>query len=227
MGVQIHHISPLSKGEKIWVVRPQDVLLIGNLFLTGKLDFTRIIPLTGPSVLKPKYYEYRLGASISELIKNNIKEGNNRYISGNILTGKQIENDGYLGFYDSQVTVISEGNEQEFLGWATPGFGKFSPSRTFFSWLCKKRVYDLNANMHGGRRAIVVSGEYDKVMPMDILVEFLIKAILAEDIEKMEQLGIYEVVEEDVALCEYVCTSKLEIQSILRKGIEMMIKENE
>ena len=225
VGVQIHHVSPLNKGEKVWVVRPQDVLLLGNLFLTGKLDFTRTIPLTGPSVINPVYYQYRLGASISELVKNNVKEGNLRYISGNILTGQQIESDGYLGFYAPQVTVIPEGDKQEFLGWALPGFGKFSVSRTYFSWLCRKRTYELNANIHGGRRAIVVSGEYDSVMPMDILTEFLIKAILAEDIEKMEQLGIYEVVEEDVALCEYVCTSKLEIQSILRKGIELMIKE--
>ena len=225
VGVHIHKIAPINKGEKVWVIQPQDVVAIGNLFLTGKHDFSRIVAVAGPSIKKPSYARYRMGASISELVKNNVSEGTLRYISGNILTGQQIESDGYLGFYDSQVTVMPEGNEEEFLGWAMPGFGKFSVSRTFFSWMCSKRKYDLNANMHGGRRSIVVSGEYDKVMPMDILVEFLIKAILAEDIDKIEQLGIYEVAEEDIALCEFVCTSKLQLQAILRKGMNLIIKE--
>ncbi|MDR2927389.1 MAG: Na(+)-translocating NADH-quinone reductase subunit A [Cytophagaceae bacterium] len=225
VGVQIHHILPIAKGEKVWTVTPQEVVSIGNLFLTGKLDFSRIMVIAGPSVEKPMYVRYKLGASISELVKNNVKEGHIRYISGNILTGQQIEPNGFVGFHDTLVTVIPEGDKQEFFGWATPGFGKFSTSRSFFSPLCKKRQYPLNANMHGGQRAIVVSGEYDKVMPMDILTEYLIKAILAEDIDKMEQLGIYEVVEEDIALCEFVCSSKLQLQSILRKGFELMIKE--
>ena len=225
VGVHISKISPINKGERVWTVQPQDVAAIGSLFLSGKPDFSRVVAVAGSSVKNPSYARYRLGASISGLVKNNVGEGTLRYISGNILTGQQIEADGYLGFYDSQLTVIPEGNETEFLGWAMPGFGKFSVSRTFFSWICKKRKYDLNANMHGGRRSIVVSGEYDKVMPMDILTEYLIKAILAEDIDKIEQLGIYEIVEEDIALCEFVCTSKLQLQSILRKGMDLIIKE--
>jgi Na+-transporting NADH:ubiquinone oxidoreductase subunit A len=223
VGVQINHVMPLNKGEKIWTISPHDILLIGKLFSTGVLDFSRLIALTGPSVITPMYFNYKLGASISEIIKNIVKGDNNRYISGNILTGTQIAKEGYLGFYDAQITVIDEGDKEEFLGWALPGLGKLSVSRSFFSWMCKNRLYKLNTNMHGGRRAIVVSGEYDKVMPMDILTEYLIKAILAEDIDKMENLGIYEVVEEDIALCEYVCTSKLNLQTILRKGMELMI----
>ncbi len=141
------------------------------------------------------------------------------------MTGTHIAADGYLAFYNTQVTVIPEGDDYEFMGWAAPGFGKFSVSRTFFSWLCKKKQYRLNANLNGGLRAIVVSGAYDKVMPMDILPEQLIKAILANNVDKMEQLGIFEVVEEDIALCEFVDVSKLELQKILREGIEVMIKE--
>jgi Na+-transporting NADH:ubiquinone oxidoreductase subunit A len=225
VGVQINQIMPLNKGEKIWTLRPQDILLIGKMFSTGVLDFSRLVALAGPSIITPKYFNYRLGASITEIMKKLVRGDNNRYISGNILTGTQIAKDGYLGFYDDLISVLPEGDKEEFLGWALPGLGKFSASRSFFSWLCNKRLYKLNTNIHGGKRAIVVSGEYDRVMPMDIYPEHLIKAILAEDIDKMEQLGIYEVVEEDIALCEYLCTSKLNLQSILRKGIDLMIKE--
>ncbi|HHU58546.1 MAG TPA: Na(+)-translocating NADH-quinone reductase subunit A [Bacteroidales bacterium] len=225
VGVQIHHISPINKGEKVWVIQPQEIVSVGKLFSTGKHDFSRVLALTGSEVLKPCYLRYRLGAAVSEVLKNNLAEGKLRIVSGNVLTGSNVGQDGYLGFYHSQVTVIPEGDEYEFLGWALPGFGKFSVSRTFFSWLNKKKTYKLDANMHGGERAIVVSGQYDKVLPMDILPEFLIKAVLAEDLDKMEQLGMYEVVEEDLALCEFVDTSKLEVQAILRKGMDLMIRE--
>ncbi|MDG5799186.1 Na(+)-translocating NADH-quinone reductase subunit A [Marinilabiliaceae bacterium ANBcel2] len=226
VGIQIHHIMPINKGEVIWVVQPQEVLSIGALFTQGKHDFSRVIALTGSEVKTRSYLRYRLGASVSEMLKDNLNSDTNlRVISGNVLTGDHIESDGFVGFYHSQVTVIPEGDEYEFMGWLKPGFDKFSVSRTFFSWLFPGKEYRLNANMHGGERALVVSGEYDKVLPMDILPEFLIKAILVEDIDKMEQLGIYEVTEEDLALCEFVCTSKLEIQKILRRGIELMIKE--
>ncbi|TAJ09404.1 Na(+)-translocating NADH-quinone reductase subunit A [Marinilabiliaceae bacterium JC017] len=225
VGIQIHHVSPLNKGEVVWVTQPQEVLVIGKLFAEGIHDASRIVVLAGSEVEKPAYYRTKLGASISTLIKNNVKGGKLRYISGNVLTGKEIENDGYIGSYDSQVTVIPEGDYYEFMGWALPGLGKYSVSRSFFSWMCSKKEYQLDSNMHGGKRAIVVSGQYDKVLPMDILPEFLFKAILVEDIDKMEQLGIYEVAEEDVALCEFVCTSKMNLQGILRQGIDLMIKE--
>jgi len=225
VGVQIHHVMPINKGDKIWVVQPQDIVSIGNLFLQGKHDFSRVIAVTGSEVLKPLYLRYRLGASVSEIIKSGVTEGKLRIVSGNVLSGDNIFGDGYIGFYHTQITVIPEGDEPEFLGWALPGFGKYSVSRTFFSWLCKKKQYRLNANMHGGERAIVMSGQLEKVLPMDILLEFLIKAILVEDIDRMEQLGIYELVEEDIALCEFVDTSKMELQAILRRGINLMIKE--
>lgn len=225
VGVQIHHVSPINKGEKVWVINPQEIVSIGNLFAQGKHDFSRVIAVTGSEVLKPLYLRYRLGASVVEILKDNIAEGSLRVISGNVLTGTNIGADGYLGFYHSQLCVIPEGDDYEFLGWASPGFGKFSVSRSFFSWICKNKKYRLNANLHGSERAIVVSGLFEKVVPMDILPEQLIKAILAEDIDKMEQLGLYEIVEEDIALCEFVDISKMELQAIVRDGINLMMKE--
>ncbi|MCU4175710.1 Na(+)-translocating NADH-quinone reductase subunit A [Carboxylicivirga sp. N1Y90] len=225
VGVQIHNAMPINKGEVVWVTQPQEVVAIGKLFTEGKYDANRVIVLAGSEVEKKGYFRTKLGASISTLVKDNVKDGNLRYISGNVLTGTQIEDDGYIGSYHSQVTVIPEGDYYEFMGWATPGFNKFSVSRSYFSWLCPKKEYRLDANMHGGLRSFVVSGEYDRVLPMDILPEFLFRAILVEDIDKMEQLGIYELAEEDVALCEFVCTSKQKLQSILRGGIDLMIKE--
>jgi Na+-transporting NADH:ubiquinone oxidoreductase subunit A len=225
VGVQIHHVSPINKGERVWVIQPQEIVSIGLLFSQGKHDFSRVIAVTGSEILKPGYLRYRLGASVAQIVASGVSSGSLRFISGNVLTGDDIGSDGYLGFYHSQVTVIPEGDEHEFLGWALPGFGKYSVSRTFFSWMNKNKQYKLNANMHGGERAIVMSGQFEKVMPMDLLPEFLIKAILVDDIDKMEQLGIYEIVEEDIALCEFVDTSKMELQSILRKGIDLMVKE--
>ncbi len=225
VGVQIHHTAPINAGEVVWTIQPQEVMAIGRLFTKGIHDFSRIVAVTGSEVKKAAYVRTYLGASVSTMLSKNIDSDNVRVISGNVLTGTQIEKDGYIGFYHSQVTVIPEGNHHEFLGWALPGFGKFSTSRTFMSWLCSKKRYALDTNMHGGHRTFVVSNEMDKVLPMDILPEFLFKAILAKDIEQMEQLGIYEVVEEDVALCEFVCTSKIELQTILRNGLNLMIKE--
>lgn len=225
VGIQIHHVSPINKGERVWVIQPQEIVSIGLVFSQGKHDFSRVVAVTGSEVLKPSYLRYRLGACVSEIVASGVNAGSLRFISGNVLTGDDIGSDGYLGFYHSQVTVIPEGDEHEFLGWALPGFGKYSVSRTFFSWMNKNKQYQLNANMHGGERAIVMSGQFEKVLPMDLLPEFLIKAILVDDIDKMEQLGIYEIVEEDIALCEFVDTSKMELQSILRKGIDLMMKE--
>jgi Na+-transporting NADH:ubiquinone oxidoreductase subunit A len=225
VGIQIHHIDPVNKGDIAWTVNPQDVVIIGRLFEKGIFDASRIVTLAGSEVETPRYYKTMLGASIVPLVKDNVKEGNLRYISGNVLTGKKILNDGYIGYYDSMVCVIPEGAHYDFLGWALPGLNKFSMSRTFLAWLTPNREFRLHTNLNGGKRAFVMTGQYEKVLPMDIYPVLLLKAILVEDIDKMENLGIYEVAEEDLALCEYVCTSKTDVQSILRSGIELMIKE--
>jgi Na+-transporting NADH:ubiquinone oxidoreductase subunit A len=226
VGVQIHHIDPVNKGEVVWVVNPQDVLIIGRLFEKGEYDPQRIVALAGSEVKTPQYYQTSVGASVAPLLKENItEEGQVRCISGNVLTGTKIAKSGYLGFYDSLLTVIPEGNYSEFFGWLLPGFKKFSFSRTFFTWLTPKRKYRLDTNLHGGHRALVFSGLYERVLPMDILVMQLLKAMIIEDIDLMENLGIYEVVEEDLALCEFIDPSKTEIQSILRNAIDVLIKE--
>lgn len=226
VGVQIHHIDPINKGEVVWYIHPQDVLVIGRLFNNGKFDTSRIVALTGSRVNAPKYYKTITGAAIKNMIADaGLKEGKNRVISGNILSGKQIEAEGHLNFYDSQITVIPEGDEPEFMGWLKPGFDKFSVSRTFFSWLTPSKEHDLDTNMHGEERPFVMTGQYEKVFPMDIYPVHLLKSILVEDLELMEKLGIYEVVEEDFALCEFVCTSKIDAQHIIRKGLDMVRKE--
>ncbi|MDE5612636.1 MAG: Na(+)-translocating NADH-quinone reductase subunit A [Odoribacter sp.] len=225
-GVQIHHLNPVNKGEQVWTVNIQDVAIIGRLFNSGHFDARKIIALCGSEISKPQYYRTVLGASIAELTEGKLKNAvEQRIISGNVLTGTKVENNGYLGFYDDQLTVIPEGNHYEFLGWAAPGFNKFSASRLFPSFLCPKKRYTLDTNYHGERRAFVVSGQYEKVFPMDIYPVYLLKACLAQDIDQMEQLGIYEVAPEDMALCEFVCTSKTPVQAILSEGIELMMKE--
>ncbi|MBN2637324.1 MAG: Na(+)-translocating NADH-quinone reductase subunit A [Prolixibacteraceae bacterium] len=227
VGIQIHNTQPINKGEVIWTINVQDVLFIGRLFETGKVDFSRIIALTGSEVKNPKYYQTVLGAPVSLISDNKLVDSNykQRIISGNVLTGKRVKPQMYFGFYDSQVTVIPEGDDYELLGWADLGPNKFSASKTFLASLFPKKEYVLNANMHGGDRAFVLSGQYEKLVPMDLLPVHLLKAIIVNDIDKMEQLGIYEVIEEDLALCEYACTSKIKVQDILRTGINTMIKE--
>jgi Na+-transporting NADH:ubiquinone oxidoreductase subunit A len=226
VGIHIHHISPINKGDIIWTINPQDVLFIGRLFETGKLDMSKIVALTGSEVEHPLYLKTKVGTKISSLVDGNLKnEKNQRIISGNVLTGTKISSDSYLGFYDSEVTVIPEGDEYEFMGWALPGIDKFSASKTFMSSFLPKKEYELNANLHGGERAFVMSGQYEKLVPMDILPVHLLKAIIVNDIDKMETLGIYEIIEEDFALCEYACTSKIKVQDIIRQGINTMIKE--
>ncbi len=227
VGVQIHHISPINKGEVVWTVNPQDVLFIGRLFETGKLDFTKVYALTGSEVEKPKYLQTLLGAPVSIITDKRLKQADykQRIISGNVLTGSRVKSHDYLSFFDSQVTVIPEGDDYEFIGWAEPGIDKFSSTRAFLSKLFPKKEYVLNANLHGGDRALVLTDQYRKVVPMDLLPVILIKAVMANDIDKMEQLGIYEVIEEDLALCEYVCASKTKVQEIVRRGINTMIKE--
>jgi len=226
VGVQMHHIDPINKGEIVWYLEPQDVIAIARLFTEGKYDVSRIIAIGGSQISKPRYYRTIAGASVANLLADNLKEGDNRVISGDVLTGQQINADGNLGFYHTTVTVIEEGKEQEFLGWMMPGLDKFSASKTFLSWLSPSKKYKLNANMHGEERAYVMTGEYEKVLPMDIYPTHLIKACMIEDIELMENLGIYEVAPEDLALCEFVCTSKMEVQSIIRHGLDLVRKEN-
>ncbi len=229
VGIQIHRLDPINKGEVVWVVQPQDVVAIGRLFRTGKYDPSFTVALTGARVQKPQYYKIIRGAEVSTLLQDQLKEGDNRVISGNVLNGKQIDPEkGYVGFFDSQVTVIREGNYYEMFGWIMPGFRKMSVARSFAStWLTPNQKFDMDTNYHGGARAFVMTGEYEKVLPMDIYPVQLLKSILVNDIDKMEQLGIYEIDEEDLALCEFVCTSKTPVTKIIRDGLRALRKEME
>jgi len=225
VGIQIHHIDPINKGDVVWYVNPMDVAAIGKVFIEGRFNPKRIYAVTGSEVLQPHYVQSTIGINVWDLTSGAFKDGAVRMISGNVLTGTYVEKDGYMGFYHHQFTAIPEGKHREFLGWALPGFSKFSKSRTFFSWLTPNRRYRLDTNLNGGYRAYVVTGEYETVLPMNIYPVHLIKAIMVDDIEQMEKLGIYEVDEEDFALCEVICTSKTEVQSIIRKGLDLMHKE--
>ncbi len=225
VSVHISKLNPINKGDIVWYVSPQDVLTIGRLFTTGKYDATRLVALTGSEVLKPRYYKTTLGASIGNMVKDNVKEGKLRFISGNVLTGDKIEKEGFLGYYHQQITVVPEGDYFEFFGWGKPGFGKWSFSRSFPAFLTPRKKYRLDTNLHGGKRAFVMTGEFEKVFPFDIYPMQLIKAVLVKDIDLMENLGIYEIDEEDFALCEVIDTSKTEIQKIIRDGLDMMRKE--
>ena len=229
VGVQIHHVDPVNKGEVVWTVNIQDLAIIGRLFNEGRVDMTKIIAVAGSEIERPQYVRMVGGAKVDSLVKGNVKrqkEGDSvRFISGNVLTGTRTAPDGFMGFYANQLTAIPEGDKYELLGWAMPRFGKFSVSRAYFSWLCPKKAYNLDTNMNGGERPFVVTGLYEQYLPMDIYPMYLLKACLAGDIDKMENLGIYEVTEEDFALCEFVDPSKIEIQQIIRDGINLMIKE--
>ena len=226
VGIQVHHIDPINKDDIVWYLSPQDILTIALLFKEGKYDASRIIAIAGSQIKRPKYYRTVAGSTITNFLKDNIKDGKTRIISGDVLTGNKIEENGSIGFYDYQITAIPEGDSSEFFGWLSPGLNKFSNSRSYFSWLFPTKKYSLNANMNGEERAFVFSGEYEKVLPMDIYPVHLIKAIMVEDIELMENLGIYETSPEDFALCEFVCTSKVEVQNIIRKGLDLIRKEN-
>ena len=229
VGVQIHNIDPISKGEIVWTVNIQDVAAIGRLFATGKVDLHKVVALTGSEVEKPQYYRIISGAPIASIVAGQIKkqaEGDSvRIISGNVLTGKKVAEDGFITATASQITIIPEGDKYEMFGWIAPRTHKFSVSRSYFSWLCPKKQYKLDTNLNGGVRAFVVTGLFEEYLPMDIYPMYLFKAIMANDIDKMENLGIYEIVEEDVALCEFVDPSKTEIQQLVRDGINLMIKE--
>lgn len=229
VGVQVNHISPVNKGDVVWTVEPTAVLFIGRLFNTGHVDLRRKVAFVGSEVLKPCYVDMLVGQELATLLSNSLKTDSHvRIINGNVLTGVPVSKDGYLGAHTSEITVIPEGDDvDEFAGWIMPRLSQYSVSRSYFSWLCGKRKYALDARVKGGERHMIMSGEYDRVMPMDIYPEYLVKAIIAGDIDKMEQLGIYEVAPEDFALAEFVDSSKLELQRIVRQGLDMLRKENE
>ncbi len=226
VGIQIHHISPINKGETVWTISLAMLAAIGRLFNTGKYDVRRKVAITGPAALNPAYVKAFPGMAMADIAEFYPKYKEVRIISGDVLTGTSVGAHGFLGFYDDQVTILKEGNDYELLGWAKPiRYKKFSSSRTYFSWLTPNKKYDMDTNINGGPRAFVMSDVYGKVLPMDLFPVHLLKACLAEDIDKMEKLGIYEVLEEDFALCEYVCPSKIDIQSIISDGIDLMLKE--
>jgi Na+-transporting NADH:ubiquinone oxidoreductase subunit A len=228
VGVQINNVAPVAKGETVWSLDAQAVIFIGRLINTGRVDLTRTVAVTGSEVLKPAYCKLRVGAQLTNVFAGNVIEGKElRYISGNVLTGKRISADGYLGAFHSQVTVIPDGSDvHEMFGWIMPRLNQFSVSRSYFSWLLgSKKEYVIDSRVKGGERHMIMSGEYDSVLPMDILPEYLIKAIIAGDIDRMEALGIYEVAPEDFALCEFVDSSKLELQKIVRAGLDMLRAE--
>ncbi len=226
VGVQISHIDPIRKGETVWTLGLLALAAIGRLFKEGRLVLDRKVAVTGPAAVKTGYVCAFPGMPVSA-IKESIDESvETRVISGDVLTGESIGKDGYLGFFDNQLTLIREGREREILGWANPfRFNQFSASMAYFSWLLPKKKYNMDTNTHGGVRAFVCSDVYGKVLPMDIFPVYLIKACLAGDIDKMEQFGIYEVLPEDLALCEFVDPSKNDIQAIIAGGISLMLKE--
>ena len=226
VGVQIHHISPIRKGETVWTVSLLMLAAIGKLFNTGKYDVRRKIAVTGPKAINPAYVEGYPGIAIKDIAEFYNASENLRFVSGDVLTGTNVGADGFLGFFDNQITILEEGDKYELLGWAKPVRCKlFSASRTYFSWLTPKKKYDMDTNLHGGPRAFVLNDVYTKVLPMDLYPVHLLKACLANNIDDMEKFGIYEVLEEDLALCEYVDPSKIYIQQIITDGIALMLKE--
>lgn len=227
--VQINHIDPINKNKVVWTVDPTVVIFIGKLFLTGKVDLTRTIAVAGSEIKNPAYTDVLVGTPLKDILSGRLAATEHiRIINGNPLTGAKASLDSYLGAHTSEVTVIPEGdNADEMLGWIMPRTKQFSVSRSYFSWLFgKKKAYDLDARIKGGERHMIMSGEYDKVFPMDIFPEYLIKAIIAGDIDRQEALGIYEVAPEDFALAEFVDSSKLPLQKIVREGLNTLRKEN-
>ncbi len=227
-GVQAAAIAPVNKGESIWTLDIVTAARIGALMLGGVAFWTTTVAVTGPEVVTPQLIDTVIGADIKQLTENNIKADNKhkRIISGNILTGQKVNDSGYLRFPYRQITVMNEGDDtDEFMGWASLSAKKMSTNRSFLSWLMPKKSYSPDARLLGGRRSMIMSGLYDKVLPMDIIPEYLIKAILSGDIDRMEALGIYEVAPEDFALCEYIDPSKLELQKIVRQGLDNLRKE--
>jgi len=226
VGTQIAKIDPINKGEVVWVITPQDLVVIGELFLTGKLNLTRTIAVTGSKITEPQYVTAIAGATVADVVASNIDEDNARIISGNVLSGTQVDADGFFGYYDNQITAIPEGDDYDFFGWNRPIFDKISTSRALtFSWLLPKKKFDLNTNTNGEHRAFVVTGSYEEVFPLDIYPLQLLKAFMVKDLDEMEALGGYEVAPEDFALTEFICVSKQPHQQIIREGLDLMKEE--
>ncbi len=228
VGTLINKIGPVNKGETVWTINSQDLVVIGELLLTGKFNAERTVALAGSSVKKPRYFKTKIGAEVSTMIYDNgvDKDGNDRVISGNVLTGKQVSPDGHLDYYNNVITVIPEGDDYEFFGWNKPIFNKVSTSRALtFSWLNPNKKYDLNTNTNGEHRAFVITGSYESVFPLDIYPMQILKACKYQDLDEMEALGMYEVAPEDFALTEFICVSKQPHQQIIREGLDLMLKE--
>lgn len=228
VGTQINKIDPVNKGEVVWTVAPQDLVIMGELLLTGKFNAERIVALVGSSIEKPRYFVTKIGSEIATMIYDHgiEKDANVRIISGNILSGRQVNPDGYLDYYSNTITVIPEGDDYELFGWTTPVFNKISTSRALtFSWLFPNKKYNLNTNTNGEHRAFVVTGNYEEVFPLDIYPMQILKSCMYKDLDEMEALGMYEVAPEDFALTEFVCVSKQPHQDIIRKGLDLMLKE--
>ena len=228
VGVQVNHIDPVNKGEVVWTVDPSAVIFFGRLFLTGRVDLTRTVAIAGSEINEPAYADVLVGTPLKAMLEGRLKKQDHvRIINGNPLTGRKDSLEGFLGAHTSEVCAIPEGDDNdEMLGWIMPRTKQFSANRSYFSWLFKNKTYDIDARVKGGERHMIMSGEYDKVLPMDIFAEYLIKAIIAGDIDRQEQLGIYEVSPEDFAVAEFVDSSKLELQKIVRKGLDILRKEN-
>ncbi|MGR7813292.1 Na(+)-translocating NADH-quinone reductase subunit A [Lacinutrix undariae] len=228
VGTLINKVDPVNKGEVVWTVNPQDLVIIGELLLTGKFNAERVVALVGSSVKKPRYFKTKIGSEIATMIYDNgvDKDGNDRIISGNVLSGKQVQPDGSLDYYSNTISVIPEGDDYELFGWNKPVFNKISTSRALtFSWLFPKKSFDLNTNTNGEHRAFVTTGTYEEVFPLDIYPMQILKACMYKDLDEMEALGMYEVAPEDFALTEFVCVSKQPHQDIIRKGLDLMLKE--
>ncbi|NIK91312.1 Na(+)-translocating NADH-quinone reductase subunit A [Mangrovimonas sp. CR14] len=228
VGTQINRIDPVNKGETVYTVNPQDLVIIGELLLTGKFNAERVVALAGSSVKKPRYFKTKIGSEVATMVYDNGVEqnGNDRIISGNVLTGKQVKPDGALDYYSNTITVIPEGDDYDFFGWNRPIFNKISTSRALtFSWLSPKKKFELDTNTNGEHRAFVVTGNYEEVFPLDIYPMQILKACMYKDLDEMEALGMYEVAPEDFALTEFVCVSKQPHQKIIREGLDLMIKE--
>lgn len=224
VSTQLNVLSPINKGETVWYTYAQNLIAIGNLFLNGVYDSSRVVAFTGSEVKEPMYYRTRIGADMSGLYAN-IATENVRIISGNVLTGKKINGENFLGYYDSQVTVIPEGDHYQLFGWLAPNFKKFTSTNTMGASLCKKSKKVLDTNLNGGIRPLIMTGNFEKVFPFDIYPMQLIKACIIKDIDQMEELGIYEIDAEDFALCEVIDPSKTPIQQIVRESLEMLRKE--
>lgn len=228
VGVQVNHLDPVNKGEVVWTVDPTAVIFFGRLFLTGHVDLTRTVAIAGSEVNDPAYADVLVGTPLKDLLEGRLcKQDHVRIINGNPLTGRKDSLDGFLGAHTSEVCAIPEGDDNdEMLGWIMPRIKDFSVNRSYFSWLFPGKKYRLDARVKGGERHMIMSGEYDSVLPMDIFGEYLIKAIITGDIDRQEQLGIYEVSPEDFAVAEFVDSSKLELQKIVREGLNLLRKEN-